>query len=86
MRYFEDQKELVAKIGTLSEGARLALKALMWTGRDPDANFRAELVRAHQLSEGEEEDIRYLVEKASALPTYLRTGLEKLGLTLGEAT
>ena len=36
----------------------------MWTGRDPDANFRAELVRAHQLSEGEEEDIRYLAEKA----------------------
>jgi hypothetical protein len=66
-------------IHALSKEARNELLALMWIGRgDFGGSFQSAV--EHAQGRSTETDPHYVAEKARALPVYLQTGLEQLGI------
>jgi hypothetical protein len=56
----------------------MKLMALMWVGRGDQDDFANAVEYAHKNSDNG--DVPYIAEKSPALPTYLRNGLEDIGL------
>ena len=79
--YNEDEAPLVGLLSALSHDALMELMALMWIGRDFDGDFNDALSYAHENSDSG--SVPYIAEKSSALPIYLRNGLQMIGMTAG---
>jgi hypothetical protein len=76
--YSEDEEPLVGLLSALSHDALMELMALMWIGRDFDGDFNDALKYARENSDAG--NVPYIAEKSPALPTYLRNGLQMIGM------
>jgi hypothetical protein len=77
--YEAHAKSLKRKISALSHDARMELMSLMWVGRDFEEDFDDALKYAYKNSDAG--DVDYIADKAPALPTYLRKGVSRIGLS-----
>lgn len=65
-------------IRSLSWDARFELIALIWFGRGDSPEPFTELVAEARREHDEHEVVEYIASKSSALPIYLRKGMERL--------
>jgi len=79
--FSEDEEPLVGLLSALSHNALMELMALMWIGRDFDGDFDDALAYAHKNSDSG--NVPYIADKSPAPPTYLRNGLQMIGMPAG---